>query len=101
MLNSYLLSLDNQRPIQELKRFLEKTIENDKYTVAEIPQLRDGWKRTFIFKHCTRREHIKWFDLRVKRYYDGLPRGVTLKEVLRFLRKYKKRALFFRQVELP
>lgn len=105
LLNSYLLHThgSDDRPMTRLKSFMEKTVENDVYTVAEVPQWRDGWKRTFVFKDPTRCETLEWFDQRAKSYYKGIkPSGVfSLKQIIKYLRKFKRRALFFRQVELP
>lgn len=104
LLNSYLLqNINKPRPLELLKRFMEKTVENDKYTIAEIPQWRDGWKRTFVFKSFTTQYVIPRFDLRMQQYYRGIDfsTGVSLKRIIKFLRRYKRRALFIRQVELP
>lgn len=106
LINSYLLQQTRQTCVNamaQLKTFMEPSKENDKYTVGEIPQWRDGWKRTFVFRHPKREEKIKWFDERALRYYRGLDikKGVSLRRVIRFLRKNKKKAMFFRQVELP
>lgn len=107
LLNSFLIQKHVDRtpfPISELKKYMDKTKENDYYPVAEIPQTRDGWKRTFIFRHERKIELIKYYDRRTKNYYKGLEMeksGVSLRRVIRFLRKNKKRAMFFRQVELP
>ncbi|KAG8278799.1 hypothetical protein J6590_011197 [Homalodisca vitripennis] len=41
LLNSYLLHNTNvDRPIQRLKEYMDRTVSNDQYTVAEIPQWR-------------------------------------------------------------
>lgn len=104
LLNSYLLeNIHEPRPMEKLGRFMEKTIENDRYVVAEIPQWRDGWKRTFVFKSLTGRYVIQRFDAREQRYYKDLDfsAGISLLDVVRYVRRHKKRALFFRQVELP
>jgi hypothetical protein len=104
LINSYLLQHPSDRPMKLLKRFMEKTVETDKYTVAEVPQTRDNLKRTFVFRKNPRvREYIDYYDNRVKSYYKGLRfnRGVSLRRLVRFLVKRKRRALFFRQVELP
>ena len=104
LLNSYLLQhLNEPRPMELIKRFMEKTIESDKYTVAEIPQWRDGWKRTFVFRSFTGRYVIPRFDAREQRYYSGMDfsAGVSLLDIIKYIRRHKKRALFFRQVEMP
>lgn len=105
LVNSFLLERNgHERPAtSQLKEFMEPSREDDKYSLAEIPQWRDGWKRTFIFRDLKRREKINWFDARAKRYYNGLniERGVSLRKVIKFLRRVKRRAMFFRQVELP
>lgn len=104
LLNSYLFSLESNRPIEHLKRHMDKTVENDQWTIAEVPHWRDGVKRTYIFKDPTTNEHIAWYDDKVKSYYKGLhlpEDGVSLLEIVRYVRQNKKRALFFRQVELP
>lgn len=103
LLNSYLLELKSIRPIQSLKQYMDDTVENDQYIIAEIPEWRDGWKRTYVYKDITTRELIPKFDTRVERYYRGLnlADGVSLIEIVRYIRLHKKRALFFRQVELP
>lgn len=103
LLNSYLLNTQTDRPMHNLKQYMEVTDENDKYTVAEIPEWRDGWKRTKVFRDLTRPVIVPRFDKRVESYYRGLDinRPVSLTDVVHFIKKYKKRALFFRQVELP
>lgn len=103
LLNSYLLDIRQPRPIQRLREFMETCPSNDVYTIAEVPQWRDGWKRTYVFRDPDRREVIPRFDSHTDRYYRGLDLrgGVSLLEIIRYLRQYKKRALFLRQVELP
>lgn len=105
LVNSFLLEKcgSHHSPVNQLKEFMEPTKENDKYSVAEIPQWRNGWKRTFVFRDMKRKEKIKWFDERAKRYYKGvnIDKGVSLRKVLKFLRRAKRKAMFFRQVELP
>lgn len=104
LINSFLLEHPTDRPMKSLKRFMQKSKESEKYTVAEIPQSRDHLKRTFVFKQHPRvKEYINYYDSRVKSYYKGLRfnRGVSLRKIIRFLVKRKTRALFFRQVELP
>lgn len=104
LLNSFLLDhVREQRPIELLKKYMEKTIESDKYTVAEIPQWRDGWKRTFVFKSFTGKYQIPRFDAKVRQYYQGLDLSteVTLLDIIWYLKKNKRRAVFFRQVETP
>lgn len=103
LLNSYLLDLTDARPMQRLKQYMETCSDNDRYTIAEVPQWRDGWKRTYIFKDRVKRELIPRFDSITDRYYKGLDlkKGVSLLEIIRYLRRNKQRALFFRQVELP
>lgn len=104
LLNSFLLNSSAERPIQQLKQYMEKTVENDQHVVAEVPQWRGGWKRTYVFRDLDTRELIPRFDTRSTRYYQGLSlstQGVSLLEIVRYVRRNKKRALFFRQVELP
>lgn len=105
LLNSFLLQNmhNRERPMKLLKKYMEIAPENDKYTVAEIPQYRDGVKRTLVFKDYTSAVKFRDLDSRTKSYYDGLDfvSGVSLQDIVKYLRKYKKRALFFRQVELP
>lgn len=107
LLNSFMIQKHVDRtpfPISELKSYMDKTIENDYYPVAEIPQVRDGWKRTFVFRNENRMERIKYYDHRTRNYYKGLDMrnsGVLLRHVVKFLRRKKRRAMFFRQVELP
>lgn len=81
---------------------MEKTDEKDKYTVAEIPQWRGGWKRTFVFRSFTGRYVISRFDFKEQQYYRGIDfNGICLLDIIKHVRKHKKRALFFRQVEMP
>lgn len=104
LLNSFLLqNINKHRPIDTLKRFMTAAVEKDVYIVSEIPQWRDDWKRTFIFKSLIRPHVIPRFDARVQNYYNGLDFsfGISLIDVIHFIRKHKKRAMFFRQVELP
>uniref|UniRef100_A0A1B6LE81 Uncharacterized protein n=1 Tax=Graphocephala atropunctata TaxID=36148 RepID=A0A1B6LE81_9HEMI len=103
LLNSYMIHIHGKvsQPVKQLKQYMEKTVESDKYTVAEVPQWREGWKRTFVFTDAYKRVKIPLFDSHIKRYYRDLPREVSLVEIVRFIRRYKRRALFFRQVELP
>jgi len=103
LLNSYLLDNHN---IKEITQYMEITKESDKYTVAEIPEWRGGWKRTFVFRDWKKRVPIPVPDLvdkrRVFSYYRGLDLtgSVSLREIIKYLRRQKRRALFFRQVEL-
>jgi hypothetical protein len=104
LLNSYLLQHRNHpRPMALVKQFMENTPESDKYVVAEIPEWRDGWKRTFVFKSFTTKYQIPKFNNRAEIYYKGMNfrNGVSLLDVVHYVRRYKKRALFFRQVEMP
>lgn len=105
LLNSFILQNlhGRERPMKLLKKYMQTAPEKEKYTVAEIPQYRDGVKRTFVFKSETSVIKFNNLDNRTKSYYSGLDMsdGVTLQDILRYLKKYKKRALFFRQVELP
>ena len=103
LLNSYLLNTRTNRPMQDLKKYMEVTNEKDKYTVAEIPEWRNGWKRTFVFRDLIRPVRIPRFDARVESYYRGLniKRPVSLTDVVHFIKTHKRRAIFFRQVELP
>lgn len=83
---------------------MQKSKESDKYTIAEVPQSRDNLKRTFVFrKHPRAKEYIDYYDKRVQSYYSGLRfnREVSLRKIIRFIVKRQRRALFFRQVELP
>lgn len=104
LLNSFLLHHNEmKRPMSFLQRYMEKSDVSERYTVAEIPQWRDNWKRTFVFRNWSKRYTIPQFDLVTKRYYRDIDitSGISLKEVVHYLRKHKKRALFFRQIELP
>lgn len=103
LLNSYILDTRHERPMLDLKRFMETCSEADKYTVAEIPEYREGVKRTFVFRDREKRIVIPIRDARTKAYYRGLnfSTGITLREIVRFVKINKRRALFFRQVELP
>ena len=104
LLNSFLLENANHpRPIKLLKEYMEPTRDNDKYMVAEIPQYRKNVKRTFVFKSWLTPYLIPWFNEHPQRYYRGLDlkQEIFLKDVLHFLRRNKKCAMFFRQVELP
>lgn len=102
LVNSFLLHYNqSQRPMTLLQNYMEKS--DERYTVAEIPQWRDGWKRTFVFKSWSKSYVIPRFDTDTKRYYQGIDitSGISLKNVVRYLRRRKRRAMFFRQVELP
>lgn len=107
LLNSFMIQkhVDHTPfPISELKKYMDNTKDNDYYPVAEIPQIREGWKRTFIFRHERKVVRIKYYDRRTKNYYKGLDMeksGVSLHQVIHFIHKNKKKAMFFRQVELP
>lgn len=104
LLNSYLLHIiDEPRPMKALKQYMENTCENDKYIVAEIPEWRDGWKRTFVFKSFTREYVIPRFDAHEERYYShlDLSAGVSLIKVIKYIRRNKRCAMFFRQIEMP
>lgn len=104
LLNSYLLeNIGEKYPMDLLRKHMEKTVENDVYTVAEIPEWRDGYKRTFVFRHLNKRFVVPVFDYRIKRYYSplNLKNGVTLQEIINFLVNRKEKALFFRQIEMP
>jgi hypothetical protein len=104
LLNSYLMyNRRHDKPMMMLQRFMEKTVENDKYIVTHVSEWRDDVKRAWVFKSFNKKYAIPWFDVREKKYYKGLnfPAGISLLEVLRYVRKHKKRAMFFRQVEMP
>lgn len=102
LVNSYLLS-NNNITMAELKKHMEPCPESDIYTVAEIPEWREGWKRTYVFKDMDRAVVLPWVSNRTRRYYNGIDfhNAVSLKYIVRFIKIHKKRALFFRQVELP
>ncbi|KAG8246439.1 hypothetical protein J6590_085009 [Homalodisca vitripennis] len=93
LLNSYLIHIHGRvrNPIARLKEYMDKTVENDKYTVAEIPQWRDGWKRTFVFRSRA--------QVQIPRsiYFRKLGTVASLSDIIHYLRKHKKRAIFFRQ----
>lgn len=101
LLNSYLIHIFNKRkrPLNKLKGYLEMPRLGDSYTVAEIPEWRNNIKRTYIFKHINKKKLIPVGDI-TRTYYKGLDRRVSLLDIIRYIRKNKKRALFFRQVEL-
>lgn len=105
LLNSYLLHTrgKNDKPFDRLMSYMETSNESDRYTVAEIPEYRGGWKRTYVFRDLNRACVIPRFDVRVQRYYNtlDLTRAVSLLDIIKYLQNHKKRALFFRQVELP
>lgn len=104
LLNSYLMySRRLDKPMVMLRKHMQKTVENDKYIVTHMSQWRNGVKRAWVFKSLTREYEIPWFDTRERGYYGGLnlPGGVSLNEAIKYIRRNKKRAMFFRQVELP
>lgn len=106
LLNSYLMyNRHHDKPLKMLSKYMEKTVENDKYIVTHISQWRDDVKRAFIFKSFTNRYIIPRHSLvrEESRYYKGLNfgAGVSLLDVIRYMKRCKKRALFFRQVEMP
>lgn len=101
LLNSYIMhNINKRRPINKLKSFMEKSNLDDGYTIAEVPEWRGDSKRTYIFKDIDRRVLIP-VSAFTRTYYRGLGSRVSLLDVLRYVRRYKKHALFFRQVELP
>lgn len=101
LLNSFLMQHFNvQRPLDKLKYYLELTKVSDRYTVAEVPEWRENIKRTFIFRDICSSVLIPVSQF-TRTYYKGLRTSVSLLEILRYIRREKKRALFFRQVELP
>ena len=70
LLNSFLLHHSHERqPMKFLQRYMERSDVNEKYTVAELPQWRKGWKRTFVFKSWLKKYLIPWFDEHPQRYY--------------------------------
>lgn len=93
----------HDKPMAMLKRYMERTVENDKYIVTHVSEWRNDVKRAWIFKSFIRRYEIPRFDVRESRYYKGLnfAAGVSLLNVIEYVLKHKKRAMFFRQVELP
>lgn len=100
LLNSFLLQ-QTDRPIRRLTTYMEKTVERDKYTVAHMPVAIDGLKRAYVFKSKNKAQNIQLLDKRAKAYYSGLGKRVSLKRVVKFLRRTKNHALLFRSVELP
>ena len=101
LLNSWLLDGNTIRTLKSV--YMEPGGgTDDKYTVAEFPQWRDNLRRSFVFKSFKAKYQIPHFDRWMASYYRGLRinRPLSLFEVIRFVRRHKKRALFFRQVEL-
>lgn len=100
LVNSFLLNQQTNKAISLLKRYMEPTIENDKYTVAEVPIWRNRVKRTHIFNSLKGPVKVLWLDARARNYYKHLENPVTLKRILKYLVVTKRRALFFRSVQL-
>lgn len=100
LVNSYLLDQGVKRPIATLKKFMELTVESDKYTVAEAPVLRDGIKRAHVFYNLNCEVQIPWMDARARSYYKNLNNPITLERIIKYLIRNKRRALFFRSVQL-
>lgn len=107
LINSYLLELhvngSGVRPIRELLRDTDKNGgDAEMYTVAEIPEWRNRRKRTFVFRtRPSEREDVPVYSPLVARYYRGLDfKHLSLLDVVHFLKRFKRRALFFRSVEL-
>lgn len=103
LLNSFLLDSNHNRPTKLLTDYMDKSEPNDHYTVAEIPQWRNNYKRTYVFRDMHEKLVIPRFDRRAERYYSGVSfsDGVSLMDIISYIKNNKKRALFFRQVELP
>lgn len=104
LLNSFLLEHRSEpRSMDFIKSYMTITDEHDKYFVAEIPQWRDNWKRTFVFRNFRTCYQIPVFDQHMQRYYRGVNFNEkhSLLSILRYLKGQKHYAMFFRQVELP
>lgn len=104
LLNSFLMfNRRHDKPMAMLKKYMQKTVENDKYIVTHVSEWRNDVKRAWVFRSFTGQYTIPKFDVRESRYYKGLnfKAGVSLLNVIDYIRTHKKRAMFFRQVELP
>lgn len=112
LLNSYLIYLHNERsvrrPISVLKQHMYNLPANDNTIISEIHEYRDNVKRSAVFRSMLGVTNIEPAENYAKRYYAGM-RGnddggrvisTHLYRILRFLRKHKKRVLFFRSVQL-
>lgn len=106
LLNSYLLyHRSHNRPLTLLQNHMQPTVTDDKYIVTHVPLWRDDVKRAVVFKSFKHKVIIPALD-RVREdmgYFRGLNfnRGFSLLDVIRYMRDNKRRAMFFRQVELP
>jgi hypothetical protein len=108
LLNSYLFHLFEQDghkyPIRVLRNFMHKLPANDNTIIAEIAEYRNDTKRSAIFDTEDGIVHVDVADTAVKEYYKRMQgsKGMTvetnLRNVIRFLHRYKKRVLFFRSV---
>lgn len=105
LVNSFLIEehLKGGVPMRALGQLMEKSNSKERYSVAEIPEWRDGVKRTFVFRQSmSAKQRVPPFNSRVAAYYRGLNfNRLTLRDTINFLQKNKRKALFFRQVELP
>lgn len=108
LLNSYLIFLYEtrhvRRPISVLKKYMATLAQKDNTVLADIAEYRNEVKRSVIFKSVCDNIIITPADSAVANYYAKFKTGnslvTNLKSILRYLRKYKKKALFFRSVEL-
>lgn len=65
LLNSYLMhNRRHDKPLLMLRKYMDKTVENDKYVVTHVSQWRDNIKRAWVFKSLTGRQTIPKFDSR-------------------------------------
>lgn len=113
LLNSYLLhNRHHDRPLALLRQHMERTIRDDKWIVTHVAQYREDVerrelvRRAFVFRNYTKRYKIEEFDSESQgRYYRGLRarlrKGISLRKVIRYVKQHKRRAMFFRQVEMP
>lgn len=121
LLNSYLIILieigdeEGRSVITNLKcKYMrEMTSNNNTLVVSSIPECRGNVKRTFIFTDWLTKHDIPKYDNVMRQSFkqlitDNPPSPsminthvarVSLTDVVDFLRKYKKRTLFFRSVK--
>lgn len=114
LFNSYLIHLHFKRNVSHpvrtfTKRHMKiKVPSRDHSVVSDVPVWVNNVKRSVVFNNLDKVVHVPVMDSAVSQYYKELRHTgdlkvmmrVTLRDVVKFLRKYKRNALFFRSVEL-
>lgn len=112
LLNSYLFHLADAavepNPLRKLHQYMLHPNTDDKLIITEVAERPGLVKRSIVFKTMDKIVTVKVADKIDSIYYRGLKGNdeknktitTNLQSLIRFLRKHRKRCLFFRNVEL-